>query len=374
MDNFKAGIYKQQLEYKSFLPNSINHELSVNDKEIIMLLEEAGLYLGELEAFSQLIPDIDLFLKMHIYKEATLSSKIEGTQTTMDEAVSPKEAVLPEKRDEWQEIQNYTKAIHYAQEELENLPVSLRLICKIHEILLSGVRGEYKNPGEIRRSQNWIGGSNLKDAFFIPPHFEDLPNLLSDLEKFWHNKSLQIPILIKIAIFHYQFETIHPFCDGNGRMGRLLIPLMLISEKILSKPSLYISSFFEKNKGSYYDSLTMVRQTNDIKQWVKFFLSGIIDTVKNGKDTLKNVISYKEKVDDIILSLGHNATDAKQLIRHMFGEPVLNIGQVSLKLNCSYGKANSLIQKLVKLNILKERTNSLRNRYYELNNYLDLFK
>lgn len=374
MDNFKAGTYKQQLEYKSFLPNGINHEMSVNDKEIIMLLEEAGLYLGELEAFSQLIPDIDLFIKMHIYKEATLSSKIEGTQTTMDEAVSPKEAVLPEKRDEWQEIQNYTKAINYAQKELENLPVSLRLICKIHEILLSGVRGEYKNPGEIRRSQNWIGGSNLKDAFFIPPHFEDLPNLLSDLEKFWHNKSLQIPILIKIAIFHYQFETIHPFCDGNGRMGRLLIPLMLISEKILSKPSLYISSFFEKNKGSYYDSLTMVRQTNDIKQWVKFFLSGIIDTVKNGKDTLKNVISYKEKVDDIILSLGHNATDAKQLIRHMFGEPVLNIGQVSLKLNCSYGKANSLIQKLVKLNILKERTNSLRNRYYELNNYLDLFK
>ena len=374
MNNFKAGTYKQQLEYKSFLPNSINHELFVNDKEIIMLLEEAGLYLGELEAFSQLIPDIDLFIKMHIYKEATLSSKIEGTQTTMDEAVAPKEVILPEKRDEWQEIQNYTKAINYAQKELENLPISLRLICKIHEILLSGVRGEHKNPGEIRRSQNWIGGSNLKDAFFVPPHFEDLPNLLSDLEKFWHNKDLQIPILIKIAIFHYQFETIHPFCDGNGRMGRLLIPLMLISEKILSKPSLYISSFFEKNKGSYYDSLTMVRQTNDIKQWVKFFLSGIIDTVKDGKDTLKNVISYKEKADDIILSLGHNATAAKQLIRHMFGEPVLNIGQVSLKLNCSYGKANSLIQKLVKLNILKERTNSLRNRYYELNNYLDLFK
>ena len=374
MNNFKAGTYKQQLEYKSFLPNSINHELFVNDKEIIMLLEEAGLYLGELEAFSQLIPDIDLFIKMHIYKEATLSSKIEGTQTTMDEAVAPKEVILPEKRDEWQEIQNYTKAINYAQKELENLPISLRLICKIHEILLSGVRGEHKNPGEIRRSQNWIGGSNLKNAFFVPPHFEDLPNLLSDLEKFWHNKDLQIPILIKIAIFHYQFETIHPFCDGNGRMGRLLIPLMLISEKILSKPSLYISSFFEKNKGSYYDSLTMVRQTNDIKQWVKFFLSGIIDTVKDGKDTLKNVISYKEKADDIILSLGHNATAAKQLIRHMFGEPVLNIGQVSLKLNCSYGKANSLIQKLVKLNILKERTNSLRNRYYELNNYLDLFK
>ena len=374
MNNFKAGTYKQQLEYKSFLPNSINHELFVNDKEIIMLLEEAGLYLGELEAFSQLIPDIDLFIKMHIYKEATLSSKIEGTQTTMDEAVAPKEVILPEKRDEWQEIQNYTKAINYAQKELENLPISLRLICKIHEILLSGVRGEHKNPGEIRRSQNLIGGSNLKNAFFVPPHFEDLPNLLSDLEKFWHNKDLQIPILIKIAIFHYQFETIHPFCDGNGRMGRLLIPLMLISEKILSKPSLYISSFFEKNKGSYYDSLTMVRQTNDIKQWVKFFLSGIIDTVKDGKNTLKNVISYKEKADDIILSLGHNATAAKQLIRHMFGEPVLNIGQVSLKLNCSYGKANSLIQKLVKLNILKERTNSLRNRYYELNNYLDLFK
>ena len=374
MNNFKSGIYKQQLEYKSFLPNIINRDFKIDDKDIIVLLEKAVLYLGQLEAFSQFTPDIDLFIKMHIYKEATLSGKIEGTQTTMDEAVSPKETVLPEKRDDWQEIQNYIKAINFAQEELKNFPISLRLICKIHEILLSGVRGEYKNPGEIRRSQNWIGGSNLQNAFFVPPHFQDLPDLLSDLEKFWHNENLQIPVLIKIAIFHYQFETLHPFCDGNGRMGRLLIPLMLISKNIISKPALYISSFFERNKGSYYDSLTMVRYSNDIKQWIKFFLSGVIETSQNGQKTLKNIITYKEKIDTTILQLGHKATSAKELIRHMFGEPILNIGSAAEKLNCSFGKANALIQDLINLNILKERTNTLRNRYYELNGYLDLFE
>ena len=374
MNNFNAGTYKQQLEYKSFLPNTINRSFKIDDKDILILLEKAVLYLGQLEAFSQFTPDIDLFIKMHIYKEATLSGKIEGTQTTMDEAVSPKEVVLPEKRDDWQEIQNYIKAINFAQEELKTLPISLRLICKIHEILLSKVRGEYKNPGEIRRSQNWIGGSNLQNAFFVPPHFQDLPDLLSDLEKFWHNEDLQIPVLIKIAIFHYQFETLHPFCDGNGRMGRLLIPLMLISKNIISKPALYISNFFEKHKGSYYDSLTMVRHSNDIKQWIKFFLSGVIETSKNGQKTLKNIITYKEKIDTTILQLGHKATSAKELIRNMFGEPILNIGSAAEKLNCSFGKANALIQDLVKLNILKEKTNTYRNRYYELNGYLDLFK
>ena len=374
MNNFKAGIYKQQLEYKSFLPNKINHEFNIDDKDILLLLEKAVLYLGQLEAFSQFTPDIDLFIKMHIYKEATLSGRIEGTQTTMDEAVSPKEAVLPEKRDDWQEVQNYIKAINFAQEELKTLPISLRLICKIHEILLSGVRGEYKNPGEIRRSQNWIGGSSLKDAFFIPPHFQDLSDLLSDLEKFWHNEDLQIPILIKIAIFHYQFETLHPFCDGNGRMGRLLIPLMLISKNIISKPSLYISSFFEKNKGSYYDSLTVVRNSNDIKQWIKFFLTGIIETSENGQNTLKNIITYKEKIDNSILQLGSKATSAKELIKYMFAKPILNIGMVAENLNCSFGKASALIQDLINLNIIKEKTNGARNRYFELNGYLDLFK
>jgi Fic family protein len=374
MNNFKAGIYKQQLEYKSFLPSQINRQFEITDKEILLLLEQASSYLGRLEAYSQLVPDIDLFIKMHIYKEATLSSKIEGTQTTMDEAVIPEELVIPENKDDWSEIQNYTKAINFAKEQLEHLPVSARLITNIHAILLQGVRGEHKNPGEIRRSQNWIGGSSLKDAFFIPPHFEDLPDLLSDLEAFWHNKNIQIPILVKIAIFHYQFETLHPFCDGNGRIGRLLIPLMLISENILSLPSLYISSFFEKHKGSYYDSLTVVRASNNIDQWIKFFLSGVIDTAKNGTTTLKNVVEFKKNLDHKIISLGGRAKLAEELIKVMFGTPIINTHFANESLNVSYGKTSRLIKEMISLGILKEKKGLGRIQYFELDGYLNLFK
>ncbi len=373
MNNFKAGIFKQQLEYKSFLPSHINRNFEINDKEILLLLEEASLYLGRLEAYSQLVPDIDLFIQMHIYKEATLSSKIEGTQATMDEAVSPEKLVMPEKKDDWSEIQNYIEAINFAKQQLTNLPISTRLITNIHAILLQGVRGEHKNPGEIRRSQNWIGGSSLKDAFFIPPHFEDLSDLLSDLEAFWHNKNIQIPILVKIAIFHYQFETLHPFCDGNGRIGRLLIPLMLISENILSLPSLYISSFFEKHKGSYYDSLTVVRASNNINQWIKFFLSGIIYTAKSGTTTLKNVVEFKKNLDHKIISLGARAKLAEELIRLLFTNPITNTQLVSKNLNITYGKASRLIKELVLLGILKEKIEVEKVQYFQLNGYLDLF-
>ncbi len=374
MNNFKAGTYRQNFEYKSFVPTKINHAFDITDKDIMVMIEEAGIFLGTLEAFSQLVPDIDLFIEMHIYKEATLSSRIEGTQTTFEEAVNPKEIILPEQRDDWTEIQNYIKAINYAKEALQTLPISMRLINETHAVLLSGARGEHKTPGEIRKSQNWIGGSNLKDAFFIPPHQEDLPELLSDLEKFWHNKTLQIPLLVKMAIFHYQFETIHPFCDGNGRMGRLLIPLMLMSENKLSKPSLYASDFFERNKASYYDSLTMVRQTGDISQWIKFFLSAIIETGKKATATLKHIVEYKKEIDEKIMTLGARAKVAEQLVRKLFSSPVINTQRAAYLLNCSYGKANRLIAELETLNIVTEKTKISRVTYYELKDYLKLFK
>lgn len=372
-NNFKSGKWIKQYNYKSFHPNFINSIWIWDDPKINTLLEEATRQLGELNAFTYILPDVDLFIRMHVVKEANTSSRIEGTQTNMDEALMKKEDISPEKRDDWQEVQNYIEALNYSVNELENFPLSNRLIRKTHQILLSGVRGEHKMPGDFRTSQNWIGGSNINDAIFIPPHPSDVQELMSDLEKFLHNDEVNVPHLIKIALAHYQFETIHPFLDGNGRIGRLLITLYLVSAGLLKKPSLYLSDFFERHKSSYYDALMLVRTTGNIGHWVKFFLNAVIETSKKGKGTFQEILTLKNDIHQLIISFGKKAENAQKFVNYLYTQPFVNLSEVMSALNVSKQSANVILKDFVDKGILIEVTGNQRNRIYYFKKYYQLF-
>lgn len=374
MKQFKSGQYISQDYYKSFQPEFINRQLQIDNMEVLQLLSQADRELGRLDMYSKYIPNIELFISMHVLKEATQSSKIEGTQTNMDEALLEKEDLPLDKRDDWEEVQNYIKAMEWAIEHLDKLPFSSRLIRETHRVLLQGVRGEKKQPGEFRISQNWIGGATINDAVFIPPVHSSVPELMSDIEKFIHNEEIHIPELLKIGLVHYQFETIHPFLDGNGRVGRLLIPLYLVSKGILQKPVLYLSDFFEKNRKLYYDNLTTVRENNNLEQWYKFFLVGVIETAKNGIITFDNILQLQKQIDIDIQSLGSRALKAKKVIDYLYKRPMITADKVSKVASISMPSSYKLISDLEKLNVLKENTGGQRSRVYVFDNYLNLFR
>ena len=374
MQDFKAGHYVNQGHYKSFQPNNINRQWSVNDMELLDLLSKADRHLGRLDMYSEHIPDIDLFISMHVLKEATQSSKIEGTQTNMEEALLDKEDVSHEKRDDWEEVQNYISAMGRAIEMLNEIPFSSRLIRETHKVLLQGVRGEHKQPGEFRKSQNWIGGASINDAVFIPPVHTSIGDLMSDLEKFTHNQDFYFPDLLKIGIIHYQFETIHPFLDGNGRVGRLLITLYLVNKEILKKPILYLSDFFENNKTLYYDNLMRARTHDDIKQWLKFFLVGVIETAKKGVQTFDEILKLKKQSELNIQTLGSRANNAQKILQYLLKRPLLDAKKIVDITGVSQRTSYNLINDLIELGILNEITGGQRGKVYTFKKYLNLFK
>ena len=374
-EKYSAGHFEKGFGYKFFVPELINDVWSWRTPVINKLLEKAAIKLGELNSFARLVPNIDLFIQLHVTKEAVVSSRIEGTRTNMDEALLPIEEIKPERQDDWLEVKNYIAALNAAIVELQHLPISSRLLRNTHKTLLQSVRGEHKLPGEFRKSQNWIGGASLSDAVFIPPQHQIVNSLMGDLESFLNNDQIEVPALIRIAIAHYQFETIHPFLDGNGRIGRLMITLFLVNEGILEKPLLYLSEYFENNKELYYDNLTRVRTHNNMLQWIKYFLVGVEKTAANAVDTLSKVIQLKNDLESQINSgFGRRSNSALLLINILFRNPVTTIENAARNCSLSYKAANDLVRIMHEKHIVEEMTGQSRNRIFIFKPYLDIFK
>lgn len=373
MKSFHAGDYVSQGWYNSYYPNPINRNWLIDDMEIINLLSKADRVVGRLDMFSEYVPNIELFISMHVYKEATKSSNIEGTQTKMEEALLDEEDVPLDKRDDWAEVQNYIMAMDEAIGQLQTLPLSSRLIRDTHKLLMSGVRGKNKYPGEYRRSQNWIGGTSPTDAVFVPPVFGEIPELISDIENFIHNPLCDLPDLIKIALIHYQFETIHPFSDGNGRVGRLLITLYLVSRGVLKRPILYLSDFLESHRRSYYDKIMEVRFGDDVASWVKFFLEGVIETAEKGTNALNDIMILQREYEEEIKGMGSRSANALKLIDSLYQNPLVDIKRAALIIGQSFPTAGNLIENLTRKGILKEITGGKRGKKYVLSKYMNIF-
>jgi len=373
--DFRAGQYENRYEYQAFLPEPVCHEWVVSDPELTDLLGRADRALGELNAFSQLIPDIDFFIRMHVAKEATQSSRIEGTQTNIEDAFKDATDLSPELRDDWAEVQNYIHAINTAIKSLETLPLSSRLLRQTHAVLMAGVRGERKQLGEFRTSQNWIGVS-LKNAVFVPPHHEHVPELMSDLERLLHADDFFVHPLIRIAIAHYQFETIHPFLDGNGRLGRLMISLYLASAGLLHKPALYLSDYFERNKTAYVDHLMAVRQGNHLRAWLVFFLFGVEETARASAAVFRAVLDLKQRIEREVLPRfsARRQDNAQALMRQLYARPVIDVKWATDTTGASINTAAALIADLVAFGVLVEVTGQRRNRLFVFQEYLDIFR
>lgn len=373
----RAGKYVSNLsgdsEYKSFRPSSLNSVELEMDSEMISLLVNAGRQLATLDSKVSSISNINLFISMYVRKEALLSSQIEGTQTTLEDVLDPNTNVNANR--DVSDVVNYVKATEYAIDRLKTLPLCNRLIKETHYVLMQNVRGQDKNPGEFRHSQNWIGGygSTLKNARYIPPNVVDMNECLSDLEKYFHEES-ELDVLIRAGLIHYQFESIHPFLDGNGRVGRLLITLFLMENGVLSKPALYISYFLKRNRIEYYDRMTDVRKKSNYEQWIKFFLQAIIESSSDASQTIDKLRELHDKYTEVIAKTFTRSTNAFKLFEYLEQSPIIDVTKTANAMGLSFNAVDGLVNKFIDLGILVATSDAKRNKTFAYKEYLDILR
>ena len=375
----RSGRYIKQLKgYKAFVPEPLppkNPELDISD-ELQTCLSKADRSLGRLDGAIQTLPDPDLFVFMYVRKEAVLSSQIEGTQSSLSQLLKREAEIMdPDTPQDVSEVINYVGAINLGLHLLDTLPVSTRLVKEIHQKLLENVRGQKQNPGQLRTSQNWIGpgGCQIRDATFVPPAPADMVEALSDWEKYLH-ESDSIPLLVKIGLAHAQFETIHPFLDGNGRVGRLLITLLLCEKQVLLKPVLYLSYYFMQNRQEYYDLLQRTRDAGDWESWIKFFVQGVDDVSRQAAQTAREIVELRERHRTLIVdSFGLVAGNGLKVLEHLFSQPIISVRRIMDLTGVTFAAANQLMHRFEDAGVLVEITGQARNRRYQYNDYVNLF-
>ena len=374
----RAGFYRKNLSgelmYKTFVPSPLppNPEIEIDDEMISLITKSTG-SISKLETVSNRIPNKILFTAMYVRKEALLSSQIEGTQATLEDILDP--MIEKNTNRDVEEVVNYIDAINFAIELLQKLPLCNRLIRETHRVLMQGVRGQDKNPGEFRNSQNWIGGygSTLKNAKYIPPCPQDMIDAMSDLEKYI-NAEDDTNILIRAALVHYQFETIHPFLDGNGRVGRMLVMLLLMDKKILTTPTLYISYFLKKYQSEYYTRLSEIRTRGNFEQWIKFFLRAVDESAQDAVKTIDELSELHEKNKAKIQSIGRARINALKVFEYLEAHPIIDISKTAEALEISFQTVSNTVKRLLELKILFPIKNVSRNRIFAYEEYLQILR
>lgn len=374
----RAGYYKKNLsgvaEYKSFVPNPLPPRLAIEiDDEMMGLLIRANTQLATLDSIASRIPDMALFVSMYVRKEALMSSQIEGTQATLEDVLDP--LIETNTNRDVADVVNYIKATEFAIKRLQTLPLCNRLIKETHAVLMAGVRGQEKSPGEFRYSQNWIGGqgSTLKNARYIPPCPEDMELAMSDLEKYM-NADDELDYLLRVALIHYQFETIHPFLDGNGRVGRLLITLYLMEKRVLTHPALYISYFLKKNRIEYYDRISEVRRKGNYEQWIKFFLQAIYESAQDAITAVDELTALHDKNISVINALGRVKNNTMLVFNYLEKNPIIEIKKTASALDISFNTVANAVKRLVAMGILVQSSNANRNRTFSYEEYLRILR